>query len=227
MSTWRYTCTGGQGHFLIFVQGHSEWNLTIDPLVSQYSDFALYLDHFMDECHIWIIGSVLHNFKDWPHAVYVGQWPIFHGQVVILPFIFWRLFDGGMSFLERLSDQPHKMSQLMRLWYLSLRRPAKAQASLRICAVSPEPSLFAHIKYGSRWRVRPKIRHQAPLDGCACAFEEWIIEDEKCHNLVSWLKLCISDLHFAFQWFLLMYIWKTIFFKCHNFLVTALYNHHV
>ena len=61
----------------------------------------------------------------------------------------------------------------MRLWYLSHRRPAKAQASLRIRGVSPEPSLFAHIKYGSRRRLRPKIRHLAPLDGCACAFEEW------------------------------------------------------
>ena len=59
-----------------------------------------------------------------------------------------------------------------RLWYLSHRRPAKAQVSLRILAVSPEPFLFAHIKYGSRRRVRPKIRHLAPLDGCACAFEE-------------------------------------------------------
>ena len=28
-----------------------------------------------------------------------------------------------------------------------------AQASLRILAVSPEPSLFAHVKYGSRRRV--------------------------------------------------------------------------
>ena len=50
----------------------------------------------------------------------------------------------------------------MRLWYLSHRRPAKAQASLRIRAVSPEPSLFANIKYGNRRRVRPKIRHLAP-----------------------------------------------------------------
>ena len=48
------------------------------------------------------------------------------------------------------------LSQLMRLWYLSHRRPAaKAQASLR--AVSSEPSLVAHMKYGSRRRVRPKI----------------------------------------------------------------------
>ena len=40
----------------------------------------------------------------------------------------------------------------MRLWYSSHRRPAKARASLRIRAVSPEPSLFAHMKYGSRQR---------------------------------------------------------------------------
>ena len=41
------------------------------------------------------------------------------------------------------------LSQLMRLWYLSHRQTAKAQASLRIYAVSPQPSLFAHkvLKY--------------------------------------------------------------------------------
>ena len=38
----------------------------------------------------------------------------------------------------------------MRLWYLSHRRPAKAQASLCIRAVSPEHSLFAHMKYGNK-----------------------------------------------------------------------------
>ena len=52
----------------------------------------------------------------------------------------------------------------MRLWYLSHRRPAKAQASLRIRAVSPEPSLFTHMNFGSRRSVRLKIRHLAPLD---------------------------------------------------------------
>ena len=65
-----------------------------------------------------------------------------------------------------------KMSQLMRLWYLSHRQPAKAQASLRIRAVLPEPLLFAHIKHGSKRRAQPKIRHLAPLDGCACVFKE-------------------------------------------------------
>ena len=35
-----------------------------------------------------------------------------------------------------------------------------------------ESSLFPHTKYGSRRRVRPKVRHLAPLDSCVCTFEE-------------------------------------------------------
>ena len=46
-----------------------------------------------------------------------------------------------------------QLSQLMRLWNLSHRRPAKAQASLRMRAVSPEPLLFAHMKYRSTQSV--------------------------------------------------------------------------
>ena len=37
------------------------------------------------------------------------------------------------------------MNQLMRFWYLSHKRPLKAQASLRICSLT-EPSLFTHMK---------------------------------------------------------------------------------
>ena len=77
------------------------------------------------------------------------------------------------------------MSQLMRLWYLSHRRPAPR---LSIYAVPPEPSLFVHMKYGSRRRVRPKIRHLASLDCCACVFDDEFTEDEKYHNLIRWLK---------------------------------------
>ena len=66
--------------------------------------------------------------------------------------------------------------KLMRLRHLSHRRPAKAQA---IRAVSQEPSLFAHISYGSRRRVRQKIRHLVPLDDCACVFEEWTYGGQK------------------------------------------------
>ena len=50
--------------------------------------------------------------------------------------------------------------------YLPHRRPAKRL-------------LFAHMTYGSRLRVQPKIRHLAPLDGSACAFEEWVYGGRK------------------------------------------------
>ena len=80
-----------------------------------------------------------------------------------------------------------KLSQLMRLWYLSHRRPAKAQAILRIRAVSTEPPLFAHMKYGSRRRFRPKIRHLASL-------KNEFTEDKKCHNLMRGLS-CLYGRH--------------------------------
>ena len=67
----------------------------------------------------------------------------------------------------------------MRLWYLSHWRLAKTRVSLRIHAVSPEPSLFAQMKYGSIRTVRPQIRHLAPLDGCACVFEEKVYGGQK------------------------------------------------
>ena len=79
------------------------------------------------------------------------------------------------------------MVSTLWLWYLSHRRPAKAQASLRIRAVSPEPSLFAHMKNGSRRRVRPK------LSGW---LKNVFTEDEKCHNLESWLNY-LPDLYWT------------------------------
>ena len=84
------------------------------------------------------------------------------------------------------------MSQLMRLWYLphSCRRPAKAQPSLRVRAVSPEPSLFAYKKYGGRrraQRAQQKIRHLAPL-------KNEFTENKKYHNLVTLLVWLFSDL---------------------------------
>ena len=56
-----------------------------------------------------------------------------------------------------------------RIWYLSPMRAAKVQASLRICAVSPEPSLLAHISSESRGTFRQKARSLVPLNGWACA----------------------------------------------------------
>ena len=46
--------------------------------------------------------------------------------------------------------------QHKRFLYVSHRRAVKSQASLRICAVSPEPSLLAYIKYRYRLRLRQK-----------------------------------------------------------------------
>ena len=59
-------------------------------------------------------------------------------------------------------------------------RVAKVQASLRIRAVSPEPSLLAHISRESRETFRQKARSLAPLNGWACAvkiYHDGMLED--------------------------------------------------
>ena len=61
------------------------------------------------------------------------------------------------------------MDRVKRIWYLSPMRAAKVQASLRIRAVSPEPSLLAHTSSESRGTFRRKARSLAPLNGWACA----------------------------------------------------------
>ena len=61
------------------------------------------------------------------------------------------------------------MDRVKRIWYLSPMRAAKVQASLRIRAVSPEPSLLAHTRSESRGTFRQKARSLAPLNGWACA----------------------------------------------------------
>ena len=66
---------------------------------------------------------------------------------------------GGCYYLDRVK----------RIWYLSLMRAAKVQASLRIRAGSPEPSLLAYTSSESRGTFRQKARSLAPLNGWACA----------------------------------------------------------
>ena len=61
------------------------------------------------------------------------------------------------------------MDRVKRICYLSPMRAAKVQASLRICAVSPEPPLLAHTSSESRGTFRQKARSLAPLNGWACA----------------------------------------------------------
>ena len=68
-----------------------------------------------------------------------------------------------------------QMDHVKQIWYLSPMRAAKVQASLRIRAVSPEPSLLARTISESRGTVRQKARSLAPLNVWACAVEI-------CHN---------------------------------------------
>ena len=67
------------------------------------------------------------------------------------------------------------LDHVKRIWYLSPMRAAKVQASLRIRAVSPEPSLLAHISSVSRGTFRQKARSLASLNGWACAVKN-------CHD---------------------------------------------
>ena len=64
-----------------------------------------------------------------------------------------------------------KLDRAKQIWYLSPMRAAKVQASLRIRAVSPEPSLLAHRSSESRGTFRQKARSLAPLNGWACALK--------------------------------------------------------
>ena len=63
------------------------------------------------------------------------------------------------------------MDRVKRIWYLSPMRAATVQASLRIRAVSPEPSLLAHTSSESRGTFGQKARSLVPLNGWACAVE--------------------------------------------------------
>ena len=83
-----------------------------------------------------------------------------HEDIVISKLIFtciWKVDEkvmiGTFRIIQSTASPRHQMNQLMRLWCLSHGRPAKAQTSLCIHAVLPEPSLFAHMKYGSRRSV--------------------------------------------------------------------------
>ena len=55
------------------------------------------------------------------------------------------------------------MDRVKRIWYLSPMRAATVQASLRIRAVSPEPSLLAYTSSESRGTFRQRARDPWPL----------------------------------------------------------------
>ena len=82
-----------------------------------------------------------------------------------------------------------QMDRVKRIWYLLLlMRAAKVQASLRIRAVSPEPSLLAHTSSESRGTFRQKARSLAPLNGWACAVKICHYECSKTQIRLTGLK---------------------------------------
>ena len=85
------------------------------------------------------------------------------------------------------------MDRVKRICYLSPMRAAKVQASLRIRAVSPEPSLFAHTNSESIGTFRQKARSLAPLNGWACAvkiYHDGMLEDTNSLDAAHIMKHC-------------------------------------
>ena len=86
------------------------------------------------------------------------------------------------------------MDRAKRIWYLSPMRAAKVQVSLRIRAVSPEPSLLAHRSSESRGTFRQKARSLAPLNGWACAVKmchDGMLEDTNSLDGAHIVLFCI------------------------------------
>ena len=86
----------------------------------------------------------------------------------------------------------HDLDRVKRIWYLSPMRAAKVLASLRIRAVSPEPSLLAHTSSESRGTFRQKARSLAPLNGWACAVKichDGMLEDTNSLDGAHFTKL--------------------------------------
>ena len=108
----------------------------------------------------------------------------------------------------QLPTENHNMDRVKRIWYLSPMRAAKVQASLRIHAVSPEPSLLAHTSSESRGIFRQKTRSLAPLNGWACAVEichDGMLEDtnslDGAHIISKQTMLCFSIIMCGFVTF--------------------------
>ena len=87
----------------------------------------------------------------------------------------------------------NSIDRVKRIWYLSPMLAAKVQASLRIRAVSPEPSLLAHTSSESRGTFRHKARSLAPLNGWACAVKlcnDGMLEDTNSLDAARIIVVC-------------------------------------
>ena len=88
------------------------------------------------------------------------------------------------------------LDRVKRIWYLSLMRAAKVQASLCIRAVSPEPPLLAHTSIESRETFRQKARSLAALNGWACAVKichDGMLEDTNSFDGAHFMEIQTSQ----------------------------------
>ena len=124
-----------------------------------------------------------------------------------------------------------RMDRVKRIWYLSHMRAAKVQASLRIRAVSPEPSLLAHTSSESRGTFRQKARSLALLIGWACAViicHDGMLEDtnsldgthimklrtsRKLKNMMLSINVAILTLFYLIYLFIYFYFFLSDFLK--------------
>ena len=85
--------------------------------ISWSGGFALYLeDYLIGNCHNWNIGPI--SYKDLPHKMYVGQWPTFHGPV-ILPCILWTIWWTNVV-VGMLDPCDAKIYQIKCMWISDL-----------------------------------------------------------------------------------------------------------
>ena len=117
-----------------------------------------------------------------------------------------------------------QLGRVKRIWYLSPMRAAKVQASLRIRAVSPEPSLLAHTSSESRGTFRQKARSLAPLNGWACAVEichDGMLEDT---NSLDAAQLFTTQYMYMFSMYCNVtgqFRWYFLGQTCHSFIIIS------
>ena len=70
-------------------------------------------------------------------------------------------------------------------WDYGTYRIGEHRRLRRVRAVSPEPSLFAHINYGSRRRVGPKNQSCSHGELMRMRVCRLFTEGDRCHNLMS------------------------------------------
>ena len=75
----------------------------------------------------------------------------------------------------------------LSLDYGTYRRPAKDQSSLRISALPPEPSLFAHISMEADEESDQKSDILPHWMAAHAHLKNEFTKDEKYHNLMTWL----------------------------------------